>query len=217
MKLFLDTAFVEEIKAAKEWGILDGVTTNPTLVAKTGKGFMEVVQDILSMVEGPVSLEVVAQDAQGMVEQARQLRSLGEQVVVKIPATQEGIRAVKILSQEGVPTNVTLVFQPLQALLAAKAGATYVSPFVGRLEDIGHDAMDLVFDIKHIFDNYGFETQIIVASVRHPKHVLDAARMGADICTVPFKVMEQLFKHALTDKGLELFLADWSKVPGRPF
>ncbi|MGB4688468.1 MAG: fructose-6-phosphate aldolase [Coprothermobacter proteolyticus] len=217
MKLFLDTAFVEEIKAAKEWGILDGVTTNPTLVAKTGKGFMEVVQDILSMVEGPVSLEVVAQDAQGMVKQARQLRSLGEQVVVKIPATQEGIKAVKILSQEGIPTNVTLVFQPLQALLAAKAGATYVSPFVGRLEDIGHDAMDLVFDIKHIFDNYGFETQIIVASVRHPKHVLDAARMGANICTVPFKVMEQLFKHALTDKGLELFLADWSKVPGRPF
>ena len=217
MKFFLDTAFVEEIKAAKEWGILDGVTTNPTLVAKTGKGFMEVVQDILSMVDGPVSLEVVAQDAQGMVKQARQLRSLGEQVVVKIPATQEGIKAVKILSQEGVPTNVTLVFQPLQALLAAKAGATYVSPFVGRLEDIGHDAMDLVFDIKHIFDNYGFETQIIVASVRHPKHVLDAARMGADICTVPFKVMEQLFKHALTDKGLELFLADWSKVPGRPF
>ena len=217
MKLFLDTAFVEEIKAAKEWGILDGVTTNPTLVARTGKGFMEVVQDILSMVDGPVSLEVVAQDAQGMVKQARQLRSLGEQVVVKIPATQEGIKAVKILSQEGVPTNVTLVFQPLQALLAAKAGATYVSPFVGRLEDIGHDAMDLVFDIKHIFDNYGFETQIIVASVRHPKHVLDAARMGADICTVPFKVMEQLFKHALTDKGLELFLADWSKVPGRPF
>lgn len=217
MKLFLDTAFVEEIKAAKEWGILDGVTTNPTLVAKTGKGFMEVVQDILSMVDGPVSLEVVAQDAQGMVKQARQLRSLGEQVVIKIPATQEGIKAVKILSQEGVPTNVTLVFQPLQALLAAKAGATYVSPFVGRLEDIGHDAMDLVFDIKHIFDNYGFETQIIVASVRHPKHVLDAARMGADICTVPFKVMEQLFKHALTDKGLELFLADWSKVPGRPF
>ena len=217
MKVFLDTAFVEEIKAAKEWGILDGVTTNPTLVAKTGKGFMEVVQDILSMVDGPVSLEVVAQDAQGMVKQARQLRSLGEQVVVKIPATQEGIKAVKILSQEGIPTNVTLVFQPLQALLAAKAGATYVSPFVGRLEDIGHDAMDLVFDIKHIFDNYGFETQIIVASVRHPKHVLDAARMGADICTVPFKVMEQLFKHALTDKGLELFLADWSKVPGRPF
>jgi len=217
VKLFLDTAFVEEIKAAKEWGILDGVTTNPTLVAKTGKGFMEVVQDILSMVEGPVSLEVVAQDAQGMVKQARQLRSLGEQVVVKIPATQEGIKAVKILSQEGIPTNVTLVFQPLQALLAAKAGATYVSPFVGRLEDIGHDAMDLVFDIKHIFDNYGFETQIIVASVRHPKHVLDAARMGANICTVPFKVMEQLFKHALTDKGLELFLADWSKVPGRPF
>jgi len=217
VKLFLDTAFVEEIKAAKEWGILDGVTTNPTLVAKTGKGFMEVVQDILSMVDGPVSLEVVAQDAQGMVEQARQLRSLGKQVVVKIPATQEGIKAVKILSQEGIPTNVTLVFQPLQALLAAKAGATYVSPFVGRLEDIGHDAMDLVFDIKHIFDNYGFETQIIVASVRHPKHVLDAARMGADICTVPFKVMEQLFKHALTDKGLELFLADWSKVPGRPF
>jgi len=217
VKVFLDTAFVEEIKAAKEWGILDGVTTNPTLVAKTGKGFMEVVQDILSMVDGPVSLEVVAQDAQGMVKQARQLRSLGEQVVVKIPATQEGIKAVKILSQEGVPTNVTLVFQPLQALLAAKAGATYVSPFVGRLEDIGHDAMDLVFDIKHIFDNYGFETQIIVASVRHPKHVLDAARMGANICTVPFKVMEQLFKHALTDKGLELFLADWSKVPGRPF
>lgn len=217
MKFFLDTAFVEEIKAAKEWGILDGVTTNPTLVAKTGKGFMEVVQDILNIVEGPVSIEVVAQDAQGMVEQAQQLRRLGEQVVIKIPATQEGIKAVKVLSQEGIPTNVTLIFQPLQALLAAKAGATYVSPFVGRLEDIGHDAMDLVFDIKNIFDNYGFETQIIVASIRHPKHVLDAARMGADICTVPFKVMEQLFKHALTDRGLEQFLADWSKVPGRPF
>jgi len=200
VKFFLDTAFVEEIRAAKEWGILDGVTTNPTLVAKTGKGFMEVVQDILNIVEGPVSIEVVAQDAQGMVEQAQQLRRLGEQVVIKIPATQEGIKAVKVLSQEGIPTNVTLIFQPLQALLAAKAGATYVSPFVGRLEDIGHDAMDLVFDIKNIFDNYGFETQIIVASIRHPKHVLDAARMGADICTVPFKVMEQLFKHALTDR-----------------
>jgi len=157
VKFFLDTAFVEEIRAAKEWGILDGVTTNPTLVAKTGKGFMEVVQDILNIVEGPVSIEVVAQDAQGMVEQAQQLRRLGEQVVIKIPATQEGIKAVKVLSQEGIPTNVTLIFQPLQALLAAKAGATYVSPFVGRLEDIGHDAMDLVFDIKNIFESEAYQ------------------------------------------------------------
>jgi transaldolase (EC 2.2.1.2) len=217
MQFFLDTGNVDEIKQALEWGILDGVTTNPTLIAKTGRPFMEVVKEILQLVDGPVSLETVSRDAKGMVEEGRKLAELGDNVVVKIPMTPEGIIAVQELESEGIPTNVTLVFSPTQALIAAKAGATFVSPFVGRLDDISSEGMKLIRDIKTIFDNYNFDTQIIVASVRHPMHVLEAALIGADICTMPFEVMKKLFQHPLTDKGIELFLKDWEKVPGRPF
>jgi transaldolase len=208
---------VDEIRQALEWGILDGVTTNPTLIAKTGRPFMEVVKEILQLVDGPVSLETVSRDAKGMVKEGRKLAELGDNVVVKIPMTPEGIIAVQELESEGIPTNVTLIFSPTQALIAAKAGATYVSPFVGRLDDISSDGMKLIRDIKTIFDNYDFDTQIIVASVRHPMHVLEAALIGADICTMPFEVMKKLFQHPLTDKGIELFLKDWEKVPGKPF
>jgi transaldolase len=217
MQFFLDTGNVDEIKQALEWGILDGVTTNPTLIAKTGRPFMEVVKEILQLVDGPVSLETVSRDAKGMVEEGRKLAELGDNVVVKIPMTPEGIIAVQELESEGIPTNVTLVFSPTQALIAAKAGATFVSPFVGRLDDISGEGMKLIRDIKTIFDNYDFDTQIIVASVRHPMHVLEAALIGADICTMPFEVMKKLFQHPLTDKGIELFLKDWEKVPGKPF
>jgi Transaldolase len=217
MQFFLDTGNVDEIKQALEWGILDGVTTNPTLIAKTGRPFMEVVKEILQLVDGPVSLETVSRDAKGMVEEGRKLAELGDNVVVKIPMTPEGIIAVQELESEGIPTNVTLVFSPTQALIAAKAGATFVSPFIGRLDDISSDGMKLIRDIKTIFDNYDFDTQIIVASVRHPMHVLEAALIGADICTMPFEVMKKLFQHPLTDKGIELFLKDWEKVPGKPF
>ena len=215
MKFFIDTADINEIKAAMEMGMVDGVTTNPTLISKTGKPFLEVAKEILETVPGPVSLEVVSLDTQGMVDEARQLAKLGDNVVIKIPMTTEGLRAVKILSEEGIKTNVTLVFSPLQALLAAKAGATFVSPFVGRLDDIGHDGMELVAQIVQIYDNYGFDTEIIVASIRHPQHVLQAAIMGADIATIPFKVIKQLAKHPLTDVGIERFLEDWAKVPDK--
>jgi len=217
MKFFLDTANIEEIKKAAEWGILDGVTTNPTLISKTGRPFKEVVKEILEIVDGPVSLETVSLDAEGMIREGRMLAELGENVVVKIPMTPEGLKAVIALESEGIPTNVTLVFSPTQALLAAKAGASYVSPFVGRLDDISSDGMKLIEEVKTIFSNYEFDTEIIVASVRHPMHVLEAALIGADICTMPFKVMEQLFKHPLTDIGLERFLKDWEKVPEKPF
>jgi len=217
MQFFLDTGNVDEIKQALEWGILDGVTTNPTLIAKTGRPFMEVVKEILQLVDGPVSLETVSRDAKGMVEEGRKLAELGDNVVVKIPMTPEGIIAVQELESEGIPTNVTLVFSPTQALIAAKAGATFVSPFVGRLDDVSSDGMKLIRDVKTIYDNYDFDTQIIVASVRHPMHVLEAALIGADICTMPFEVMKKLFQHPLTDKGIELFLKDWEKVPGKPF
>ena len=217
MQFFLDTGNVDEIKQALEWGILDGVTTNPTLIAKTGRPFMEVVKEILQLVDGPVSLETVSRDAKGMVEEGRKLAELGDNVVVKIPMTPEGMIAVQELESEGIPTNVTLVFSPTQALIAAKAGATFVSPFVGRLDDISSEGIKLIRDIKTIFDNYDFDTQIIVASVRHPMHVLEAALIGADICTMPFEVMKKLFQHPLTDKGIELFLKDWEKVPGKPF
>jgi transaldolase (EC 2.2.1.2) len=217
MQFFLDTGNVDEIKQALEWGILDGVTTNPTLIAKTGRPFLEVAKEILQLVDGPVSLETVSRDAKGMVEEGRKLAELGDNVVVKIPMTPEGMIAVQELESEGIPTNVTLVFSPTQALIAAKAGATYVSPFVGRLDDISSDGMKLIRDVKTIFDNYDFDTQIIVASVRHPMHVLEAALIGADICTMPFEVMKKLFQHPLTDKGIELFLKDWEKVPGKPF
>ena len=217
MKFFLDTADIEQIRTANSWGILDGVTTNPTLVSKTGKPFKEVVKEILEEVDGPVSLETVSLDAEGMVKEGRLLAELGENVVVKIPMTPEGMKAVQTLEAEGIPTNVTLVFSPMQALIAAKAGASYVSPFVGRLDDISGEGMKLIREIKEIFYNYEVDTEIIVASVRHPMHVLEAALIGADICTMPFAVMEKLFKHPLTDRGIELFLKDWEKVPEKPF
>jgi len=215
MKFFIDTADINEIKAAMEMGLIDGVTTNPTLISKTGRPFLEVAKEIVETVPGPVSLEVVSLDTQGMVDEARQLAKFGDNVVIKIPMTTEGLKAVKILSAEGIKTNVTLVFSPLQALLAAKAGATYVSPFVGRLDDIGHDGMELISQVVQIYENYGFETEIIVASVRHPQHVLQAALLGAHIATIPFKVIKQLAKHPLTDIGIERFLEDWAKVPDR--
>ncbi len=217
MKFFLDTADIEQIRIANSWGILDGVTTNPTLISKTGRPFREVVKDILEEVDGPVSLETVSLNAEGMVEEGRKLAELGENVVVKIPMTPEGMKAVQILESEGIPTNVTLVFSPTQALIAAKAGASYVSPFVGRVDDVSGEGMKLIREIKEIFYNYEVDTEIIVASVRHPMHVLEAALIGADICTMPFPVMEKLFKHPLTDKGIELFLKDWEKVPEKPF
>ena len=218
MQFFLDTGMVDEIKQALEWGILDGVTTNPTLIAKTGRPFLEVAKEILQLVDGPVSLETVSRDADGMIKEGKFLAELGDNVVVKIPMTPEGMKAVQALESEGIPTNVTLVFSPAQALIAAKAGASYVSPFVGRLDDVSSDGLKLIREIKQIFDNYDIvETQIIVASVRHPMHVVEAALIGADICTMPFDVMKKLFQHPLTDKGIELFLKDWEKVPGRPF
>ena len=215
MKFFIDTADVNEIKEALEMGMVDGVTTNPTLISKTGRPFMEVAKEIVELVPGPVSLEVVSLDTQGMVDEARFLSKLGDNVVIKIPMTTEGLKAVKILSEEGIKTNVTLVFSPLQAILAAKAGATYVSPFVGRLDDIGHNGMELIEQIVQIYDNYMFETEVIVASIRHPQHVLQAALIGADIATIPFKVIKQLSKHPLTDIGIERFLEDWAKVPDK--
>lgn len=213
MKFFLDTANLEEIKKGLEMGLVDGVTTNPTLVSKEGREFWGLVEEICRLVPGPVSLEVTALDAEGMVKEARELAKLGDNVVVKIPMTKEGIKAVKRLEEEGIKTNVTLIFTPVQALLAAKAGATYVSPFIGRLDDISSYGMRLVEDILTIFSNYDVFTQVIVASVRHPMHVLEAALLGADIVTMPYKVMEQLFNHPLTDIGLERFLEDWKKVP----
>ncbi|SNZ15042.1 fructose-6-phosphate aldolase [Hydrogenobacter hydrogenophilus] len=217
MQFFLDTGNVDEIKQALEWGILDGVTTNPTLIAKTGRSFMEVAKEIVKLVDGPVSLETVSLNAEGMIKEGRMLAELGDNVVVKIPMTPEGVKAIQVLESEGIPVNVTLIFSPAQALIAAKAGATFVSPFIGRLDDISGEGMKLIREVKTIFDNYDIDTQIIVASVRHPMHVVEAALIGADICTMPFEVMKKLFNHPLTDKGLEQFLKDWEKVPGRPF
>jgi len=213
MKFFLDTANIEEIKEGLALGMVDGVTTNPTLIAKEGKPFAEVVREIISMVNGPVSLEILSMEVEGMVDEGKKLASLGDNVVIKIPLTAEGLKATKILAEEGIRVNQTLIFSPLQALMAAKAGAQYVSPFVGRLDDIAHDGMALVEDILTIFDNYDFDTEVIVASIRHPRHVLEAALMGAHIATIPFKVMKQLANHPLTEKGIETFLADWKKVP----
>jgi transaldolase len=209
MKFFLDTANVEQIKKFVELGLVDGVTTNPTLIAKEGKDFHTVIKEICEIVDGPVSAEVVSLDAEGMVKEARELASLADNVVIKIPMTKEGMKAVNVLSKEGIKTNVTLVFSPLQALIAAKAGATYVSPFVGRLDDIGHEGMKLIEDVVKIYRNYDIKTEVIVASVRHPMHVLEAARIGADIATIPFDVMDKMFKHPLTDIGIERFMKDW--------
>ncbi len=211
MKFFIDTANVDEIKKANELGMVDGVTTNPSLVSKEGREFNGLIKEICDIVDGPVNAEVVSVDADGMVGEGRELVKLADNIVVKIPLIEEGLKAVKILSKEGINTNVTLCFSAIQALMAAKAGAAYISPFVGRLDDIGHRGMDLVDEILTIYDNYGFETEIIVASIRNPIHVLDAALMGADIATIPYKVIKQLAKHPLTDIGLENFLADWKK------
>ncbi len=218
MKFFIDTADIQEIRAANELKILDGVTTNPTLIAKTGKPFMDVVKEILAEIpDKPVSLEVASTDYEGMVREGEILAQLGKNVVIKIPMTIEGLKAVKYFEYNGIKTNVTLIFSPAQALLAMKAGASYISPFVGRLDDISHTGMELISQIKTIIDNYGFSSQIIVASIRNPMHVLEAALIGAHISTIPYKVIAQLVKHPLTDLGIERFLKDWESVPEKPF
>jgi len=211
MKFFIDTANVEEISEAKNMGMADGVTTNPSLIAKEGRDFKEIITEICEIVDGPISAEVIALDAEGMISEARELAKIHKNIVVKIPMTIDGMKAVRTLSDEGIGTNVTLVFSPLQALMAAKAGATYVSPFVGRLDDLSQDGMNLVEQILTMYTNYGFETEVIVASVRHPLHVLSAGMMGAHIATIPFKVLDKLAAHPMTDKGIEAFLADWNK------
>ena len=213
MKLFIDTANLNEISQANALGIIDGVTTNPTLVAKEGRDFISVVKEICSIVDGPISAEVVSLKADEMVKEARELAKIHKNIVVKIPMCTEGLKAVKRLSKEGVKTNVTLVFSPNQALLAAKAGATYVSPFIGRLDDIGSHGMDIIEQIVTIFENYDIETQVIVASVRHPIHVLQAALLGADIATVPFDVLKKMTQHSLTDAGIKKFESDFEKLP----
>lgn len=213
MKIFLDTANVDQIKEAYSWGIIDGVTTNPSLIAKEGRDFKVVIKEITSIVDGPISAEVISVTADKMVPEAEKLSKLHKNIVIKVPMTAEGLKATKALSKKGIKTNVTLVFQPIQALLAAKAGATYVSPFVGRLDDISHIGMDLVRTICQIYKNYGFKTEVIVASVRNPNHVIEAALAGAHVCTIPYNVLTQLVKHPLTDIGIEKFLADWEKVP----
>ena len=211
MKFFIDTANLDEIKKGLEMGMVDGVTTNPSLIAREDKPFEQILQDIVAVVDGPISAEVVSLEADGMVAEAKVLAAMSDNIVIKIPMIMEGIKAVKQLTALGVKTNVTLVFSAAQALLAAKAGATYVSPFVGRLDDIGSPGMDLIGEIMTIFRNYGMNTEVIVASVRSPQHVMDSAAIGADIATIPLKVIEQLAKHPLTDIGIEQFLADWEK------
>ena len=213
MKLFIDTANIDEIRQANSLGIIDGVTTNPTLIAREGRDFIAVVKEICAIVDGPISAEVVSLKSEEMIREAISLSRIHKNIVAKIPLTAEGLKATKSLSREGVKTNLTLCFSPNQALLAAKAGATYVSPFIGRLDDISQVGMDLVRDIKIIFANFNFKTQIIVASVRNPLHVLDAAKIGADIVTVPYSVLMALVKHPLTDIGIERFLKDWQNVP----
>ena len=212
MKFFIDTANVDEIREAASLGILDGVTTNPSLVAKEGRDFRQVLREIVSIVNGPISAEVTATDRDGMVAEGRELAGIHPNIVIKVPLIKAGLQACKQLRGDGIGVNVTLCFSPSQALLAAKADATFVSPFVGRLDDISHDGMELIRQIRIIYDNYGFETQILVASIRHPQHVVEAALSGADVATIPFKVVNQLIKHPLTDRGQERFLADWKKM-----
>ena len=217
MKLFIDTADLNEIKELASWGILDGVTTNPTLLAKSGRSFQEVIDEIFDLVDGPISLEVLSEKADDMRKEAKQIISKIPQkyrknVAIKIPMTPEGLKAVKALSKEGIKTNVTLIFSANQALLAAKAGATFVSPFIGRLDDNGQEGMQLIEEIMDIFCNYDIETEVIVASIRHPIHVIEAARLGADIATVPPDVIRKMAKHPLTDAGIQSFLKDWAKV-----
>lgn len=211
MKLFLDTANVDEIKAINDIGVLDGVTTNPSLVAKEKSDFRPILKEICAMVKGPVSAEVLATDYEGMVKEGIELAKMADNIVVKVPLLKDGVKAVGKFRSLGIKTNVTLIFSPLQALLAAKAGAAYVSPFVGRLDDVSHEGLQLVEEIITIFDQYDYKTEVLVASVRHPLHLVDAAMLGADVATMPFKVFEQIFRHPLTDVGLKTFLADWEK------
>lgn len=211
MKFFIDTANIDEIKRGVDMGMVDGVTTNPSLIAKENRPFIDILKDICAVVDGPISAEVVSLEAEGMVKEAKELVKLNDNIVIKIPMIVEGLKATKMLTAEGIKTNVTLVFSSAQALLAAKAGATYVSPFVGRLDDIAQNGMELISDIMSIYRNYGIQSEVIVASVRNPMHIMDAALIGADICTIPLKVIEQLAKHPLTDKGMAQFLADWEK------
>jgi transaldolase len=213
MKLFLDSAHVDQIKEVKRWGILDGVTTNPTHVASTGRPYRELYREICQLVDGPVSLETIGLEADKIIEEGRELAGFADNVVVKVPLLAEGLIAVKQLASEGIACNVTLTFSAVQALLAAKCGAAYISPFVGRLDPVGQNGMEVVRQIKTIYDQYSFETQIIVAAVRHPMHVLEAAMIGAHICTMSFDILKQLYEHPLTDIGIDLFLKDWEKVP----
>lgn len=213
MKFFIDTANVDAIRKAHERGMVDGVTTNPSLIAKEGRDFRTVIDEIASFVKGPISLEVVSEDAEGMLKEARELNSWIDNAAIKIPMTWEGLKAVKVCADEGIQTNVTLVFSPNQAILAAKAGATFVSPFIGRLDDIGQIGMEVIEGIAQIYANYGLQTEIIVASIRHPIHVYEAALIGADIVTIPPDVLDKMVNHPLTDSGIKKFLDDWKKVP----
>lgn len=212
MKLFIDTANIDEIKEVNEWGVISGVTTNPSLIAKEGRDFKEVIHEIVSIVDGPISAEVISLEKDSMIEEARELAKIHSNIVIKIPMTKEGLKAVNTLSKEGIKTNVTLVFSPNQALLAAKAGATYVSPFIGRLDDIGNEGMDIIHDIVQIFEIHNIDTEIIAASIRHPIHVIEAAKAGAHIATIPYKVFTQMLNHPLTDIGIERFLKDWENL-----
>jgi transaldolase len=213
VKLFIDTANVDEIRKANDMGVICGVTTNPSLIAKEGRIFEDVVREITSIVDGPISAEVISLDSEGMIREAVELAKIHKNIIIKLPMTVEGLKAVKVLHKEKIKTNVTLIFSAGQALLAAKAGATYVSPFAGRLDDIGNDGMNLVKEIVDIFRNYEIDTEIIAASIRHPMHVLEAAKLGCHIATIPYKVIVQLTKHPLTDKGIDQFLKDWDTVP----
>lgn len=215
MKFFIDTADTDQIRAAAAIGVLDGVTTNPSLIAKSGRPFKEVIVEICDLVDGPVSAEVTAMEAEAMLDEAREYASWAQNVIIKLPLTPDGLRACKTLTEEGIDTNVTLCFSTNQALLAARAGATYISPFIGRLDDLGHDGMELIGEIVTAYENYPtIDTQVLVASIRHPRHVTDAALLGAHVSTVPPAVIDKMFKHPMTDLGLEKFLADWKKVPG---
>ncbi len=214
MKFFLDSANISEIKESVALGLIDGITTNPSLVAKEKKDFRKLIEEICQIVDGPISAEVVATDEEGMIEEGRSLAGIHKNVVVKVPMTANGLKATRRFSKEGIPVNVTLIFSPAQALLAAKAGATYVSPFIGRLDDVGQVGMDLIDQIVTIFSNYDFKTEVLVASIRNPIHVIEAAQIGAHVATMPFAVIQQLLKHPLTDIGLAKFLADWEKTKG---